>query len=181
MSMEDNMKVELASCGNPDHFQDPDHPMYGCESNRYVTVKTLEEASTVCRKFIENNFLGGGNWAGGRVYDRSKHIARISCTGKILPPEDQNNDLTEENKKLSAVGIGDVPAWLEYEGLELAKAYFEENCLDAYTCYITVQSNNNSELAYHWIMAEKEANKILADDSRYDNSCIYLVFSNPDE
>ncbi len=29
------MKVELASCGNSDHFQDPDRPMYGCESDHY--------------------------------------------------------------------------------------------------------------------------------------------------
>ena len=42
---EDIMEVILASRGNPDHFQDPEQPVYGCESDSKVTVNSLEEAS----------------------------------------------------------------------------------------------------------------------------------------
>jgi hypothetical protein len=78
------MEVKLASCGNPDHFQDPDLPMYGCEANHYITVKTLDEASLECRKFIECNCLGGGNWIGGAVYEDNKYIAKIAYNGRII-------------------------------------------------------------------------------------------------
>ena len=78
------MEVKLASCGNPDHFQDPDQPMYGCESNHYITVSTLEEASLECRKFIKRNDLGGGNWIGGAVYENNKCIAEIAYNGRVF-------------------------------------------------------------------------------------------------
>jgi len=78
------MEVILASCGNPDHFQDPEQPMYGCESNRRVFVNTLEEASVECKKFIKFNELGGGNWSGGDVYENSICIARIAYNGRII-------------------------------------------------------------------------------------------------
>jgi len=51
------MEVILASCGNPDHFQNPDQPMYGCESDHRVIVNSLEEASVECKKFINRNSL----------------------------------------------------------------------------------------------------------------------------
>ena len=78
------MEVKLASCGNPDHFQDPDQPMYGCESNHYITVKSLEEASLECRKFIKRNNLGNGNWIGGAVYENNKCTAEIAYNGRII-------------------------------------------------------------------------------------------------
>lgn len=78
------MKVKLASCGNPDHFQDPDRPMYGCESDKMLSVASLEEASAECRKFIERNYLGSGNWAGGDVFEGKKCIAKIAYNGRIL-------------------------------------------------------------------------------------------------
>ena len=78
------MEVTLASCGNPDHFQNPDQPMYGCESDCKVSVNSLEEASVECRKFIDSNFLGSGNWAGGDVFEENKCIAKIAYNGRIL-------------------------------------------------------------------------------------------------
>jgi len=174
------MKVELASCGNPDHFQDPYRPMYGCESNHFVTVKTLEEASIECKKFIENNFLGGGNWTGGAVYENNKCIAQISITGKIMPPEPEHEskkgDLTMPKKELIAVGIGDVPTWLAEDGLVLAVIYFEDNDLDPKACFEAMENDNGSELARHWYKAQKLANKVLLSDSRYDNSMVCLDF-----
>ncbi len=83
------MEVILASCGNPDHFQDPDQPMWGCEDNRKVEVNSLEEASSLCVKFIRNNELGGGNWAGGQVLTNNQVIAVIQYNGKISLPADK--------------------------------------------------------------------------------------------
>lgn len=83
------MEVILASCGNPDHFQDPDRPMWGCEDNCKVEVKSLEEASRICVEFIRNNDLGGGNWAGGQVLKNHQVIAKIQYGGKITLPDDK--------------------------------------------------------------------------------------------
>ena len=79
-------------------------------------------------------------------------------------------------KELIAVGVGDVPAWLAEEGLELAVAYFEDNDLDPKACFEAKKDDNNSELASHWDKAEKLANKVLLSDSRYDNSMVSLDF-----
>lgn len=80
------MHVILASCGNPDYYQDPDEPMYGCEENSKRNVSSLVEASMECRKFIERNDLGSGNWAGGEIFDGNKQVARISYNGSVLKP-----------------------------------------------------------------------------------------------
>ena len=79
-------------------------------------------------------------------------------------------------KELIAVGVGDVPAWLADEGLELASAYFEENSLNPLTCFEAKQNESDGELADHWVKAEKLANKVLLGDSRYDNSMVSLDF-----
>ena len=86
------MEVKLASCGNPDHFQDPDQPMYGCESNHYITVNSLEEASLECKKFIKRNNLGNGNWIGGTVYENNKLITEIAINGRIFRKPEHTND-----------------------------------------------------------------------------------------
>ena len=78
------MEVLLASCGNPDHYQDPDQPMWGCESDSKVSVKSLDEASAECRDFIKRNELGSGNWAGGDVFEGNEHIAQIAYNGRII-------------------------------------------------------------------------------------------------
>ena len=81
------MKVILTSCGNPDHFQDPNQPMFGCQPGCIVTVNSLEEASTKCKEFIKENCLGAGNWIGGKVYENDRYIAQISFSGKIFHPD----------------------------------------------------------------------------------------------
>ena len=79
-------------------------------------------------------------------------------------------------KELIAVGVGDVPAWLAEEGLELAVAYFEENDLNPQACFEANKDKSDSELAGHWDKAETLANKVLLSDSRYDNSMVCLDF-----
>jgi hypothetical protein len=46
-------------------------------------VKTLAEASKVCRRYITENDLGGGNWTGGKVVCNGKAVARVSYNGKV--------------------------------------------------------------------------------------------------
>lgn len=78
------MKVKLASVGNPDFRQDPDKPLFGCEPNKMVKVKTFKEASEACVRFIEENDLGSGNWAGGEIYDdKGKLIGYVSYNGRV--------------------------------------------------------------------------------------------------
>ncbi len=83
------MEVILASCGNPDHFQDPYLPMWGCEDNRKVQVESIEDASKICVKFIRDNELGGGNWLGGQVLEDKQIIADIGYNGKVTLPGDK--------------------------------------------------------------------------------------------
>ena len=78
------MIVILASRGNPDHRQDPSRSVWGCEPDRKVEVESLREASMECRKFIDENELGGGNWYGGQVFDDDdKWIADVSYNGRV--------------------------------------------------------------------------------------------------
>lgn len=79
-------RVQLASVGNPDFGQDPYQPLYGVE-NRLAQVSSLGEASRVCREFIREHELGGGNWSGGEVYWGAEVVARISYNGRIWQVE----------------------------------------------------------------------------------------------
>lgn len=81
------MKVKLESVGNPDMGQDPNKPMYGCEPNKVVPVKTFKEARDACMKFISENGLGAGNWSGGQILDDDKVIAHVSCNGRVWEGE----------------------------------------------------------------------------------------------
>lgn len=50
-------------------------------------VRSLEEAITVCRNFIDDNELGGGNWSGGQVsLVNGTPVAYISYNGRIWDP-----------------------------------------------------------------------------------------------
>ncbi len=89
------MILRLASVGNPDFNQNPSRPLEGCEPDREVRVETLHEASVKCRQFIDENGLGGGNWAGGQIFDGGKQIARVSYNGRVWahPSGEETGDL----------------------------------------------------------------------------------------
>lgn len=76
------LKVKLASVGNIDHGQNPYQPVFGVP-NQTKEVSSLEEASKVCREYIAEHELGGGNWSGGFVFDGKEQIAYISYNGRI--------------------------------------------------------------------------------------------------
>jgi len=74
------MELLLKSCGNPDYYQDPDRPI---SDTMKVNVDTLKMASDICREYILEYDLGGGNWIGGQVTEDNKQIAKISYNGRI--------------------------------------------------------------------------------------------------
>lgn len=78
------MKVTLSSAGNPDHGQNPNQSLFGCEKNKSIKVNSFKEASDVCKKFIDDNGLGSGNWEGGQIFDDAgKQIAHVSYNGRV--------------------------------------------------------------------------------------------------
>ncbi len=58
-------------------------------------MESLEEASLECRKFIERNNLGGGNWVGGAVYEDNKCIVRIAYNGRITRKPDYEHGILQ--------------------------------------------------------------------------------------
>jgi hypothetical protein len=95
------LRVRLASCGNPDWGQDPERPLPGVE-DATVAVMDFAEASRVCRRYIAEYGLGGGNWSGGQVTDASGAVvALVSYNGRVWPPGEWTPDtqpLWEEGK-----------------------------------------------------------------------------------
>ena len=79
-------RVTLSHGHNPDieggYWENPK------DSGQTVSlpVKTLDEARLVCRRYIEENGLGGGNWTGGEIYCNRKLVARVSYNGRVWSP-----------------------------------------------------------------------------------------------
>lgn len=71
-------RLKLASAPNPDHDE-----WFSPAPTRYVTAKSLKDASMKCRSYIEEFNLGAGNWVGGQVSQDTKRIAQISYNGRI--------------------------------------------------------------------------------------------------
>ena len=76
--------------------------------------------------------------------------------------------------ELGAYTIGDAPQYLADEGVELAKKYFDDHDIDPFVCFDAYEHDQDSELGKHWLAAEREANRVLAGDDRYDNSMVVL-------
>ena len=74
--------VALSSTGNPDYGQTPGRSLPGVRK-RKAKVGSLAEASKVCRQYIEENDLGGGNWDGGFVTQDDKVVAYVSYNGRV--------------------------------------------------------------------------------------------------
>lgn len=83
----------LSNCGNPDHGQDPDRPVYGTPSGHWVPAESPQAASDACRAYIVEHDLGGGNWTGGKLVDgNGTHVANISYNGRIWPVQASPNE-----------------------------------------------------------------------------------------
>ena len=82
--MATSLKVVLSHAKNPDI--DGGYWSQTTDSGRAVkcSVLSLTEASQVCRRYIDRNNLGGGNWTGGRVLDEhGAVVARVSYNGRV--------------------------------------------------------------------------------------------------
>jgi hypothetical protein len=77
-----NFTVTLSSVGNPDYGQDPNRSLPGVKNAR-VAVRSKQAASDLCKKFIEANQLGSGNWSGGDIFDDGNLVARVSYNGRV--------------------------------------------------------------------------------------------------
>jgi hypothetical protein len=77
--------VILKSVGNPDYFQNPDESVSPYKS---VKVSSFQEASSKCQEYINKHGLGGGNWAGGHIYDGKRQIAYVSYNGRVWDMQD---------------------------------------------------------------------------------------------
>ena len=64
------MIVSLNNVGNIDHGQDPDKKLYGTNTG-WVECSNFKEASKVVRDYIEQYNLGGGNFTGGDILDKT--------------------------------------------------------------------------------------------------------------
>ena len=77
------MTVTVRHAPNPDivggYWQ---HPVDSRKA-RQVPVDDIEDASYVCRRYIDRNELGGGNWTGGDVFNNGEYIGRISYNGRF--------------------------------------------------------------------------------------------------
>lgn len=73
--------VVCKSIGNPLHLQNENQPV---SEEMIFPATNFKEASEICRNYITNFNLGGGNWAGGQVYHpKIGLIANISYNGKV--------------------------------------------------------------------------------------------------
>jgi hypothetical protein len=77
--------VNLASVGNPDFGQDPYQALHGVPPKK-VAVGSLEMAALACSRYIAKHALGGGNWAGGQVYEGEALVALVSYNGRVWHP-----------------------------------------------------------------------------------------------
>ena len=76
-------KVELNSCGNPDHGENPYKQIEGALAVM-AHVDSIEEAQQAVRDYIDEHDLGSGNWAGGSVWtEENEYIGRISYNGRF--------------------------------------------------------------------------------------------------
>ena len=81
------LKVFLGAVGNPDRGQDPSRPPFGVV-RKTVRASTLAEASSLCRQYIVDNDLGGGNWAAVEVREdvTCELVATVSYNGRVWIP-----------------------------------------------------------------------------------------------
>ena len=75
--------LSISTCGNPDHGQDPDRPLYGTPEELKVTASTLVELIRQVRQFQVEYDVGGGNWMNPQVFKNRKPIGWMSYNGRI--------------------------------------------------------------------------------------------------
>jgi len=83
------MKVLLKYAKNPDIIGNYWSTMRRPKAKE-VEVTSFEEASAICKAYIERYDLGSGNWVGGKITDDDgKEIARVSFNRKVWSLENK--------------------------------------------------------------------------------------------
>lgn len=122
LDREEALEVTLNSCGNPDYDQSPFKGLPGVEHSRR-RVGSLREAAACCRRYIDENDLGGGNWSGGEVIRIATNevVARVSYNGRVWLPE--------EPKARTPVGRGVVSVYSTRTGIEALRIFEAYNTI----------------------------------------------------
>lgn len=76
--------VELKSCGNPDHYE---NPYKSVSPSEIYKAETIEECRKAVEDYIDKYDLGGGNWNGGNVYRNEEYVGHISYNGRFWDKE----------------------------------------------------------------------------------------------
>ena len=87
-----NLTVTVEAVGNPDYSFN-DYRRNVTIKEKTIQINTITEASKICRDFINEHELGGGNWSGGKILSNGEQIGRVSYNGRIW---DMNDDLMFE-------------------------------------------------------------------------------------
>jgi hypothetical protein len=95
-SLETDFTLELESCGNPDHDQDPDRPLPGVPRKTFI-VHSLAEAQSLLEAYIVNNRLGGGNLKVARVVHDGEPVAQLSYNRRAWSPTEPRQEIFELN------------------------------------------------------------------------------------
>ena len=112
--------VVLCAHGNIDHGQDPRKPI--CKS-MIMPVDTLLEAAEECRRFIDKNNLGSGNWVGGQIYHNGEQTAEVSYNGHVW---DVRKPGHAEQEQADALGFSSVGQMREHQKFLEAQANHRE-------------------------------------------------------
>ena len=79
------MKLYLSHASNPDidggYWQDGNP--YAAKHS--VQINSVDDAPRICRKYIDDNGLGGGNWTGGQIMQDGEQVAYVSYNGRVWP------------------------------------------------------------------------------------------------
>lgn len=78
------LTVKLSSAPNPD-FNQTESPA----PTVMYPVHNLEEATRICRQYIETYQLGSGNWTGGQVIQDGQETHHVSFNGRIWKTENE--------------------------------------------------------------------------------------------
>ena len=90
-------RVKLHNSGNPDFGQHPGKPLYETTVG-WAEADTIAECRDLCRTYISFYDLGGGNWDGGLIQDKSaphksKIVARVSYNGRVWEAKNAKFDI----------------------------------------------------------------------------------------
>lgn len=91
----DTYFLSLSSCGNPDHYQDPEQEL---SPALIKMITSKENGQSIVREYISEYDLGAGNYTGGCVFKNGKLVGYYSYNGRLwadLPFKDTREELNE--------------------------------------------------------------------------------------